>query len=249
MAERQDLEPYWDTIDGIIEEEIRSSIPSRHFKYFDACAFKLKAIWYLKCRVSDLDARYGKRVDKILAGGNLDKLLRNPDGSWSYFPFFEALEFESLLAQGKACLDCFAKAIGSIFGELPKNISRLERLLNHKQRSGPTPRRTAASELLDHIRVARFRLGGVVIDPGTGRKSIRDLVSHREHASIHFRVTRSGRSAAALVRSDHPEIVRLPNYRVTEISTRVWYHTRTLVENSLQTATRLIQQSSQTSIR
>jgi hypothetical protein len=227
------LEPYWEELDGLVQEKIRPAVRATHFKYFDACRFKLKALWYINSRVEDLDLKYGCMVDSLLNQETSDRFVKNDDGSWSYFPFFEALEFENLLNQGKACLDCFSKAVGSTFGELPNNLSKLENVL--KSNEGKNHRRgTQVYKLLQKIAEARNRLDGIVLDPGNGKKSIRDLVSHREHASIHFRITQSQRrSPNALVKSDHPEIARLPNYRVTEISEMVWYHTRKLVEKSL----------------
>jgi hypothetical protein len=229
-----ELEPYWEEVDGLVQEKIRFVVAPAHFKHFDACRFKLKALWYINSRVEDLDLRYGQLVDSFLNQETYDRFVKGDDGSWSYFPFFEAVEFENLLTQSKACLDCFSKAVGSTFGELPNNVSALERVLRSKQ--SDNNRRTAQAEkLLQKIDEAKDRLTGIVLDPGNdGKKSIRDLVSHREHASIHFRITRAQqRSSNALINGAHPEIVRLPNYRVTEISETVWYHTKKLVEESL----------------
>lgn len=227
------LEPYWEELDGFVQEKIRSAVKAAHFKYFDACRFKLKALWYINSRVLDLDLKHGRLVDSFLKQEKSDRFIKNDNGSSSYFPFFEAVEFENLLNQGKACLDCFSKAVGSTFGELPNNFSKLEHVL--KSNEGKNHRRgTKANNLLQKMAAARNRLDGIVLDPGNGKKSIRDLISHREHAFIHFRITQlQRRSPNALVKSDHPEIARLPNYRVTEISETVWYHTRKLVEESL----------------
>lgn len=221
-----ELEPYWEELDGFVQEKIRSIVKPSHFKYFEACIFKLKALWYIHSRVEDLDVKYGNLVDTFLDQKLFDRFVKDSDGTFSYFPFFEALEFENLLNQGKACLDCFAKAAGSTFGDSPNNISKLESVLK--------PRRSQiASQLLHKIEVSKRHLDGILLDPKKGKKSIRDLVSHREHASIRFRIDAAGRSRHAIVRSDHPEVVRLSNYHVTEISTRVWYHTRQLVAESL----------------
>jgi len=227
------LEPYWEDLDGLIKEGIKSVVRPMHYRYFTACSLKLKALWYIQSRVGDLDLKYGQLVDSLLKQGTFDRFSKNSDRTWSYLPFFEALEFENLLNQGKACLDCFSKAVGSTFGELPNNISKLERVIK-SDGSKKHGRSAQASKLLLHnIVVARTNLDGILLDPGNSKKSIRDLVSHREFVSIHFRIAQSHRSATALVRSDHPEIVRLSDYRVTEISERVWYHTRKLVAESL----------------
>lgn len=234
------LEPYWEEVDGLIEQAMHSVVPSKYFKYFEACRFKLKALWYLMSRVSELDERYGQLVDGFITARNFTRFTPNDDGSWSYFPYFEALEFENLLSQGKACLDCFAKAVGSAFGNLPNNLSGLVAILRQKEKR-VTGR--VASDLLDKIATAEGRLKGVVLDPDRqGKKSIRDLISHRERATIHFRINKSGRTAFALVRSDHPELVRLPNYRVTELSSRVWYHTHKLIAESFPIVFKLWQE-------
>ena len=221
------LEPYWEEVDGIIENDLKPVVPPKYFKHFEACQFKLKALWYLRSRVSELDEKYGQLVDSFLARENFSRFTPEDDSSWSYFPYFEALEFESLLSQGKACLDCFSKAVGSAFGDLPNNLSRLIAVLRKKREGGMAG---IASDLLNKVTAAETRLKGIVLDPDRqGKKSIRDLISHRERASIHFRISRTGRTNFALVRRDHPELVKLPYYRVTVLSDRVWYQTHKLI--------------------
>lgn len=232
--DEDELEPYWEEIDGLVQDQIRSSVRTAHFKYFEACRFKLKALWYINSRVEALDLQYGRLVDSFLTRETFDRFVKNDDGSWSYFPFFEAVEFEHLLNQGKACLDCFSKAVGSTFDEGPNNLSKLISILlkvkdgkNHKR--GPQ-----VHKLLQNISDARDQLEGIVLDPGNGKKSLRDLMSHREHASIYFSITQSyKRSPTALVKRDHPEIKRMQDYSVIEISETVWFHTRKLVVESL----------------
>lgn len=233
------LEPYWEDVDGLIEQAMQPIVPHKCFKYFEACRFKLKSLWYLTSRVSELDEEYGQLLDRFLAAGNFTRFTPNDDGSSSYFPYFEALEFENLLSQGKACLDCFAKAVGSTFGNLPNNVSSLVTVLRQEKGRAVGG---VASELLNKIATAESRLKGVVLDPGReGKTSIRDLISHRERAMIHFRINKAGRTAFALVRSDHPGLVRLPNYRVTELSNRVWYHTHRLIAESFPIVLKLWQ--------
>jgi len=60
------LEPYWEDLDGFVQEQIRSAVRPAHFKYFDACRFKLKALRYINSRVEDLDLKYGRLVDSLL---------------------------------------------------------------------------------------------------------------------------------------------------------------------------------------
>lgn len=232
----QHLEPILDEVDGIVESRIRAVVEPKHFKYFDACQFKLKALWYLGERINKLDKQYREHVVSILA----DK-THTLHSTQSYFPFFEAVEFENLLNQGKAYLDCFAKAIGSTFGELPNNLTKLEKVLDQKKQNKNSAESVAASDLLTKIRSHKIHLEGIVIDPGSGKKSIRDLVSHRERASIHFRVFSSGLSKSALVRSDHTETVRLTSNSVPVISKDVWHHSRKLAKDSFPIIVKLLE--------
>ena len=229
----RNLEPYCDPVDRIIQQRLCPLITPRGRRHFEACRYKLKAVWYLKSSVVDLDKEYGTLIDGQLTTGNLDNLPLNEDGSRSYYPFFEALEFENLLSQAKACLDYFARAVGSQFDQNPSKLSKLQKVLRQSERSADLAVRSAASGILQVIAIYKPRLVGVVLDPGRNRKSIRDLVSHYEQAPIHFRIKGSGRSRSALVKSDHPIIAKLPNYGVPYLSRYVQYAMRNLIELSL----------------
>jgi len=228
----EDLEPHYDNLDHIVEDIIRSMIPPKRFKYFEACRFKLKGIYYIQKKIESLDSRYKKFVSLAIEGNALHKLTLSGDREcYFYFPFYEALEFENLLSQGKACLDCFSKAIGSIFNESPKNIDKLINVLESR------PKNHKVDKLLSFIKES-YRLKGVIIDPNSNKKmSIRDLISHRERIDISFTLRldhntgKYGLSKGALLNMRHPEIWRFPNYLVTEIGAKVWVLLLGIIEN------------------
>lgn len=229
---KDDLEPHYSNLDHIVEDIIRPVIPTKRFKYFEACGFKLKAIYYIQNKIETLDSQYKKFLSLGIAENALHKLTLSGDKEcYFYVPFYEALEFENLLSQGKACLDCFSKAIGSIYTESPNNIDKLMNVLKSQ------PKNHKIDKLLSFIEESD-RLNGVIIDPKSNKKkSIRDLISHRERVDIFFSIRLdhdTGNyvlSDGALVNMRHPEISRFPNYLVTEISTKVWFLLLGIIEN------------------
>jgi hypothetical protein len=233
---KDNLEPHYDHLDHIVEDIIRPIVPNGKFKYFEACRLKMKYIWYIQNRITNLDAEYREFLSLSISENALDKLSLTKNKDWGqdyylYFPFFEAMEFENLLAQGKACLDIFSKAIGSVYGESPNNIDKLLNILKSK------PKNPKLDRLLNFIRETQ-RLHGVIIDPKTNKKtSIRDIITHRERIDIFFTIRldhKSGKyilSNGALLNMRHPAIYRFPNYLITEISAKVWFLLLGIIEN------------------
>jgi len=229
---KNDLEPHYGNLDHVVEDIIRPVIPTERFKYFEACRFKMKAIYCIRNKVESFDSQYKTFLSLCIAENALHKLTLTGDKEcYLYLPFYEALEFENLLSQGKACLDCFSKAIGSMYDESPGNIDRLLNVLKSK------PQDPKIDRLLSFIRESD-RLNGVIVDPKSNRKkSIRDLISHRERIDISFtlRLDQNTRkyvlSDGALLNMRHPEISRFPNYLVTEISAKVWFLLLGIIEN------------------
>ncbi|MCJ7547477.1 MAG: hypothetical protein MUP30_11745 [Deltaproteobacteria bacterium] len=233
---RDELEPFYDHFDSIVEDCIRPKVTSGQFKYFEACRFKLKSISYIKRHIEELDNKYKKFLSLCISQGSLDKLTLRFDETWGegyslYFPFFEALEFENLLAQGKACLDCFSKAIGSFYHESPNNITKLINILKKR------PRDAKIEKILNIIQ-NKQRLNGVIINPNTERKnSLRDLITHRERVDLFFTIRMDhdkgeyALSHGALVNMRHPAIKKLQNYRVTEISSNMYFYLLNIIEN------------------
>jgi hypothetical protein len=231
------LEPHYDNLDHIVDDIIRPRVREGQFKLFDACRFKIKSIWYIQKRIEELDNQYKDFLLLCISENALAKLSLTQNKDWDaehlfYFPFFEAIEFENLLAQGKACLDSFAKAIGTIynFSSLPRNLKGLIRILESK--SGD-PKVASILEFIRH----EHKLRGVIIDPvREGQKSLRDLIIHYGRADIFFSIRKDEKgkhnlSHGALVNMKHPQIAKLPNYRVTEISSKVWFLLLGIVEN------------------
>ena len=234
---KDQLEPYFDNLDHIVNELIRPKVRDNRFKLFDACRFKIKYIWYIQKRVEELDNQYKEFLLLSIAQNSIEKLSLTQSKEFGveylfYFPFFEAMEFKNLLAQGKACLDLFAKVIGSIYrpGDPPKNLKNLIKIL--KQKSGDQ----RADRILKYI-YYEHKLRDVVIDPVEGgQQTLRDLAVHYGRPDIFFSIRRDekGRynlSKGALVNMRNSQMSMLPNYLVTEIAAKVWLLLSGIIEN------------------
>lgn len=226
------LEPFYQDLDHVVDDLIRPAISPQKFKYFEACRFKVKAIWYIYKRIETFDKQYKELLSLCIAENSLQKLSLSGDkDSYYYFPFHEALEFENLLSTGKACLDCFSKAIGSVYGQSPNNIHKLTSVLMS------IPRDEKSRQILGWINEF-YRLKGVIIDPKSDKqKSLRDLITHRERIDISFLISLDSETAkyrlshGALLNMKRVDISRIPNYLVTNISGKVWHHLLGIIEN------------------
>jgi hypothetical protein len=234
---KDQLEPYFDNLDHIVNDMVKPKVRGHQFKLFDACRFKIKYVWYIQKRVEELDKQYKEFLLLCIARNSIEKLSLTQNEEFgaeyfSYYPFFEAIEFKNLLAQGKACLDLFAKGIGSIYrpDRLPKNLLDLIKIL--KRKSGDE----RVDRILRYI-YYEYKLRGVVIDPvDEGQKTLRDLVVYYGRADIFFSIRRDGKgrynlSKGALVNMRNPQISMLSNYLVTEIAAKVWFLLLGIIEN------------------
>lgn len=239
-ASFEGLEPYYGDVDGIVDNVIKGAVTKGQLKHFEACKFKVKALWYIKDKIEELDNRYLKSVSLCMEEENFSHFVKLPSDTgyeYEYFPFFEAIEFENILSQGKACFDTFSKAVGSLFNECPNNLEKLEVVLKHNV----AKRDKRAGEVLKTIHFAD-KIKGVILDPKVGnKKSIRDLISHQEKANIKFLVSKNkdGKftcSKGALLGFRHPQMVLLNNYLVNNIASAIWYYTMITVEKSFKAA-------------
>lgn len=57
-AFKDKLEPHYEMLDHIIDDVIRTKVSEKQFKFYDACRFKLKSIWYILKRIEELDNEY-----------------------------------------------------------------------------------------------------------------------------------------------------------------------------------------------
>lgn len=232
------LEPHYDNLDHIVDDIIRYKVSVNQFKLFDTTRFKLKSIWYILRRIEDLDDKYKNLLSTYIAKGMLSELSLTKNDNWGedynlYFPFFEAIEFENLLYQGKACLDCFSKALSSVINT--DSMSRnLKTLKNNLQSKSGDPKIKRMLEIIEHGN----RLHGVVIDPiGEEKKSLRDLITHYEKVDIFFAIRKNVPddkyilSEGALVNMKHGRLPKFPNYRVTDIANKIRFLVRGIVEN------------------
>jgi hypothetical protein len=234
---RDDLEPHYDELDVLVDKIVNSGkVSASQSKYFEACRFKVKVLWYISQKIESLDRQYREHISAYtgsedLSDLKLHKIEDRQSDFYIYYPFFEALEFENLLSQGKSCLDCFAKAVGSLYRESPNNIDTLSRVLRENHLDETT------KQLLDFIDESK-RLHGVIIDPNKGgKKSIRDLIAHRERIDIFFVIRKDAAgkiasiSEGALLNMRHCEFMRFPNYLVRDVSSKVWFLALGIVQN------------------
>ncbi|MEA3489239.1 MAG: hypothetical protein U9R44_02715 [Candidatus Omnitrophota bacterium] len=233
------LEPYyrWE-IDGVVDDVIKNYVSAGKFKYFEACKFKAKALIFIKWKIEEWDKKYKRFVLLCIREKNFkyfEKTSAETPYSYYYFPFFEAMEFEHLLFQGKACLDSFSKAIGSFFEETPPNkLSELKKMLKTKVDQDPK-----AAAILDVIKSAN-RLNGIVLDPKKEKKkSIRDLISHRQKVDLKFAIFEDSNnkvtcSPGAQIGMRHPEIVHLYNYSAIHIASKIWFYITGMMKESFK---------------
>jgi hypothetical protein len=230
------LEPSYQDLDYIIDAHVRPAVSDDRFRYFEACGFKAKAIGHINRRVEQLDADYTNLLSLCVAEMRFHELSLKPyEGGYRYVPFYEALEFENLLSEGRALLDCFARAMGSVYGESPTTIDKLVRVLSARRESDK------AGRVVDLLREAQKRLGGVVTDPGSREKrGMTDLVGHGERVDIFFTILpnrETGRYAVshgALLNIRHAGATRFPHHRVVTIADKIWLLLLGLVEKCFQ---------------
>jgi hypothetical protein len=236
-----ELEPHYSEIDTIIDDIIEKfNLSSGTIKYFEACRFKVTALWYLLDKINSLDSKYREYISEHISSNSLQELklteiVNGDDLHYRYFPFHEALEFENLLSQGKSCLDCFSKAIGSLYSESPNNIDSLSNVLRSNHFNETTKKML---EIIDESE----RLHGVIINPASdNKKSIRDLISHRERIDIYFIIRKNQEthkndiSDGALLTMEHDELIRFQNYLVTNISSKIWFLVLGIIQNCSNT--------------
>lgn len=238
---RDKLEPFWKwEIDGVVEDVIKHIVSPGKFKFFAACKFKAKVLIFSKWEIDKWDLKYKRFVSLCIKEKNFKYFEKIPPyapyrSSSYYFPPFEAMEFENLLFQGKACLDCFAKAIGSLFVKgPPNNIDDLAKLLSAKANKN-----ARASAVLKVIEM-KEKLRGVILDPhGKNKKSIRNLITHYERIPVGFPIftDKKGKmttSQGAQIIMRHPEMGHLYNYSAVIIAGNVWYYTTEILKRSFQ---------------
>jgi hypothetical protein len=232
-----ELEPYFDNLDYIVNDMIKAKVRGYQFKVFDACRFKVKYVWYIQKRIEELDKQYRQFLLLCIAKNSIENLSLTQIEEFGadyffYFPLFEGIEFKNLLAQGKACLDLFAKGIGSIYRPdlRPKNLMNLIKIL--KRKSGDQK----VDRILRYI-YFEHKIQGVVVDPvDEGQKTLRDLVLHSGRTDIFFSIRRDEKgnfnlSKGALVNMRSPQTSTLSNYLVTEIAAKVLFLLLSIIEN------------------
>jgi hypothetical protein len=241
MSEFNDgLFPFWTSdIDGMVEGPIKRQVNRKHFKYFEACKTKVKILFYICNRIKMLDSEYLKFVKARVSKNNFQGFSKDTfygREAYSFFPFFEAFEFENILYQGKACLDTFSKAIGSPYKNLPKNLDSLKKVL------APHRNEIKIRKVLGIIEDHEKHLRGLTLKiPGSPTKrSLRDLSTHFEKLDIKFVVRTDEKPyfifEGAVLNMEHESIYRTctTNFKIMNISDTIWYHTSRILTESFE---------------
>ena len=89
-AFKDKLEPHYEMLDHIIDDVIRTKVSEKQFKFYDACRFKLKSIWYILKRIEELDNEYKDYLLLCKSNNALESPFNKKD--WGekydlYFPF------------------------------------------------------------------------------------------------------------------------------------------------------------------
>ena len=87
---KDQLEPYFDNLDHIVNDMIQPKVRGNQFKLFDACRFKIKYIWYIQKRVEELDNQYKEFLLLCIAKNSIEKLslTQNKEFGAEYFSIF-----------------------------------------------------------------------------------------------------------------------------------------------------------------
>ena len=69
------LEPHYDELDGLIDEIVNSSrVSELQAKYFEACRFKVKALWHISKRIEAFDSQYREYLSICTGKGELEQM-------------------------------------------------------------------------------------------------------------------------------------------------------------------------------
>jgi len=225
-------------IDGIFEEKIKPNLSDSQAKYFYSTTIKFKHLWQITKKIEKLDEQYLNFVNFCIEKNEFrpqhyTKATTNSSYFYFLYPFYEAIEFENMLFHGKACLDCFSLAIGSLFKQ---NTQKLDSLLNAL--TSLANNNHMASKILNCIKTEETSLRGLTLDPKKeGEKSVRDLISHWQKAPIQFQIYKNkngefSTTSGAILDMDHPNISLKSNYLVKNIASNIWYYTLNIISNS-----------------
>ena len=165
---QSELEPFQSDIDFLVKDVIKLKVSAGQYKYYNACIVRVTALYYLMNKIEEWDAKYKEYLNLHITQNSVQSLNLSHKKEWDenylfYYPFYEAIEFENLLSQGKSCLDCFSQAIGSIYKESPNDIDGLINVLKNNHLNSTT------KKILDLIE-EKERLSGIIVDPKKNRK-------------------------------------------------------------------------------
>jgi len=227
-------------VDGVYEERIMPSLSIAQKRYFHSSLTKLKNIWYIHNNIEELDTKYLKFINYCIGRQDFRSAYFTKAETYSpyiyiLYPHFEAIEFENILSQGKSCMDCFSRAIGSLFKNEAKNIDKLKIVLEGISNEG-----NKAATILKVIQAEENNLRGLTLATKKENKiSVRDLINHWQKAPIHFYIykdkeARYSTTSGAVLDMHHPRIELMSNYLVKNIATNIWYYSLKVISNTFK---------------
>jgi hypothetical protein len=226
--------------DIVFEEKIMPSLSEHQIKYFQSALIKLKNLWYIHNKIDELDDRYLEFINFCITRQEFRTAYfkkAEQDSPYIYilYPHFEAIEFENILSQGKSCLDCFSRAVGSLFENEANNIDKLKNVLEDFSHKDPK-----AAAILNVIQSEEKKLRGITLRPNKeNKKSLRDIINHRQKAPISFYIYKGkegeySTTSGAILDMHHPHIELMENYLVKIIATRIWYYSLKMVSDTFR---------------
>jgi hypothetical protein len=133
-------EPYRDQIDVEVWH-IRDLAAPSTARYFETALANLRAVWYLRSRVEQLDAEYGRLADEARRTGAYNaSFTPEVGGVRQLVPFFEVMEFEHLLSAAKVRPRARSWPASSVTPERSRNASA-----SRAKSTTRSPRRSPAS--------------------------------------------------------------------------------------------------------
>lgn len=237
LKKEDELFPFWSLVDTLVEKKIKDFVTPGQYKLFDSCRRKLTCLWYIYKRIFELDYKYARLGEELLTSPQreIEQLVYiKPIGQneYRYDAYWEAIEFEHLLSQAKACADIFARAVGSFFKNNASNLQKLEKVLERIRGEN----KDSAKKILIQIDKNKKYLKGIILSPEqhTKNQSLRDLLTHYESLDVWFKIRLPGGKEDAGVYGGFVDTrgIRVQNFKAINISQSLWFGLKSMVENS-----------------
>lgn len=232
-----ELFPFWSLVDTLVEKKIKDIVTPGQYRLFDSCRRKLVCLWYIHKRIFELYSKYTGLGKELLSSPEKEikqLVYIKPLGphEYRYDAYWEAIEFEHLLSQAKACTDIFARAVGVFFKNSASNLQKLEKVLERVRGEN----KDIARKILIQIDNNKKYLKGIILPPDQHNKnqSLRDLLTHYESLDVWFKIRLRGGKGDVGVFGGFVDTrgIMVPNFKAINISQALWFGVKRMVEGS-----------------